>query len=39
MEILRESLKRILNLKTEEEIKKENLHKQKKIFGKTSKIK
>ena len=29
-------LKRILNLKTEEEIKKENLHKQKKIFGKTS---
>ena len=26
-------LKRILNLKTEEEIKKENLHKQKKIFG------
>ncbi|WP_415299729.1 A/G-specific adenine glycosylase [Candidatus Pelagibacter sp. Uisw_134_02] len=28
-------LKRILNLKTEEEIKKENLHKQKKIFGKT----
>ena len=29
-------LKRILNLKTEEEIKKENLHEQKKIFGKTS---
>ena len=29
-------LKRILNLKKEEEIKKENLHKQKKIFGKTS---
>ena len=29
-------LKRILNLKTEEGIKKENLHKQKKIFGKTS---
>ena len=29
-------LKRILNLKTEDEIKKENLHKQKKIFGKTS---
>ena len=29
-------LKRILNLKTEEEIKKENLHKQKIIFGKTS---
>jgi A/G-specific adenine glycosylase len=29
-------LKRILNLKTEEEIKKENLQKQKKIFGKTS---
>ncbi|MDB9826189.1 A/G-specific adenine glycosylase, partial [Candidatus Pelagibacter sp.] len=28
-------LKRILNLKTHEEIKKENLHKQKKIFGKT----
>ena len=28
-------LKRILNLKTQEEIKKENLHKQKKIFGKT----
>jgi A/G-specific adenine glycosylase len=28
-------LKRILNLKTEEDIKKENLHKQKKIFGKT----
>ena len=26
-------LKRILSLKTEEEIKKENLHKQKKIFG------
>jgi len=29
-------LKRILNLKKEEEIKKENLHKQKKVFGKTS---
>jgi A/G-specific adenine glycosylase len=29
-------LKRILNLKTEEEIKRENLQKQKKIFGKTS---
>jgi A/G-specific adenine glycosylase len=29
-------LKRILNLKTEEEIKKVNLHKQKKIFGKSS---
>jgi len=29
-------LKRILNLKKEEEIKKENLHKQKKIFGQTS---
>ena len=29
-------LKRLLNLKTEEEIKKKNLHKQKKIFGKTS---
>ena len=29
-------LKRILNLKTEEEIKKESLHKKKKIFGKTS---
>jgi A/G-specific adenine glycosylase len=29
-------LKRILNLKKEKEIKKENLHKQKKIFGKTS---
>ena len=29
-------LKRILNLKTQDEIKKENLHKQKKIFGKTS---
>jgi A/G-specific adenine glycosylase len=29
-------LKRILNLKTEKEIKKENLHKKKKIFGKTS---
>ena len=28
-------LKRILNLKTEEKIKKEKLHKQKKIFGKT----
>ena len=28
-------LKRILNLKKDEEIKKENLHKQKKIFGKT----
>jgi len=29
-------LKRILNLKKEEEIKKENLHKKKKIFGHTS---
>ena len=29
-------LKRILNLKKQEEIKKENLHKQKKIFGQTS---
>ncbi len=29
-------LKRILNLKTQEEIKKENLHKQKKFFGQTS---
>ena len=29
-------LKRILNLKTDEEIKKENLHKRKKIFGQTS---
>ena len=29
-------LKRILNLKTEEEVKKKNLHKQIKIFGKTS---
>ncbi len=29
-------LKRVLSLKTEEEIKKENLHKQKKFFGKTS---
>ena len=29
-------LKRILNLKTEEETKKGNLHKKKKIFGKTS---
>ena len=29
-------LKRILNLKTDEEIKKENLHKEKKIFGRTS---
>ena len=29
-------LKRILNLKTEEEIKKKNLHKRKKIFGQTS---
>ena len=29
-------LKRILNLKTEKEIKKENLHKKKKIFGQTS---
>ena len=29
-------LKRILNLKKKEEIKKENLHKQKKIFGQTS---
>ena len=28
-------LKRILNLKTQDEIKKENLHKQKKIFGET----
>ena len=28
-------LKRILNLKTEDEVKKENLHKQKKIFGQT----
>ena len=28
-------LKRILNLKTEEEIKKKNLHNKKKIFGKT----
>ncbi|MDC0653806.1 A/G-specific adenine glycosylase [Candidatus Pelagibacter sp.] len=28
-------LKRILNLKKEDEIKKKNLHKQKKIFGKT----
>ena len=28
-------LKRILNLKTEKEIKKENLHKEKKVFGKT----
>lgn len=30
-------LKRILNLKSEKEIKKENLHKEKKIFGRTSK--
>ena len=29
-------LKRILNLKTENEIKKENLHKEKKVFGQTS---
>ena len=29
-------LKRILNLKTDKEIKKENLHKEKKVFGKTS---
>jgi A/G-specific adenine glycosylase len=29
-------LKRILNLKTDEELKKENLHEKKKIFGKTS---
>ena len=29
-------LKRILNLKTEKEIKKENLHKKKKVFGKTA---
>jgi A/G-specific adenine glycosylase len=29
-------LKRILNLKKNEEIKKENLHKEKKVFGKTS---
>ena len=29
-------LKRILNLKTEREIKKENLHRKKKIFGQTS---
>ena len=29
-------LKRILNLKTEKDIKKENLHKEKKIFGQTS---
>jgi A/G-specific adenine glycosylase len=29
-------LKRILNLKTDKEIKKENLHKQKKVFGKSS---
>jgi len=29
-------LKRILNLKTEREIKKENLHKEKKVFGQTS---
>ena len=28
-------LKRILNLKTEKEIKKENLHKEKKVFGQT----
>ena len=29
-------LKRILNLRTEKEIKKENLHKKKKVFGQTS---
>ena len=29
-------LKRIFNLKTEDELKKKNLHKQKKIFGKTT---
>ncbi len=29
-------LKRILNLKTDDEIKKENLHKLKKVFGKTT---
>ena len=29
-------LKRILNLKTDKEINKENLHKEKKVFGKTS---
>jgi len=29
-------LKRVLNLKTEVEIKKENLHKRKKVFGQTS---
>ena len=29
-------LKRILNLKTEKEVKKENLHKKKKVFGQTS---
>ena len=29
-------LKRILNLKTEKKIKKENLHKEKKVFGQTS---
>tara|TARA_B100000459_G_scaffold107173_1_gene62111 strand:- start:605 stop:1585 length:981 start_codon:yes stop_codon:yes gene_type:complete len=29
-------LKRILNLKTEKEVKKENLHKEKKVFGQTS---
>ena len=29
-------LKRILNLKTEKEISKENLHKEKKVFGQTS---
>ena len=29
-------LKRILNLKTEKEISKDNLHKEKKVFGKTS---
>jgi len=29
-------LKRILNLKTEKEIKKENLHKEKKVFGQSS---
>ena len=29
-------LKRILNLKTEREVKKENLHREKKVFGQTS---
>ena len=29
-------LKRILNLKTEKEVKKENLHKEKKVFGQTT---